>query len=88
MVAWHWHSVGAACGHGTVGVVRLGTQRLGHGRGGALSLRYAVELCGIHGVSCSVGMVAMEGAAAAVGSCCHLLAHCWLLLAHNAHRSA
>ena len=69
-------------------MVRGQGEPLGHLRSVALPVRDADVLRGIDVVSRTVGMVEMEGKAAQVGPRSHLLAHCRLLLAHNARGTA
>ena len=58
-------------------------QRMGHGRHHPLPVRYADVLHRIYHLPRHLCMEQVEGAAAQMGSCRHLLAHCRFLLSYH-----
>ena len=66
-------------------MVRPFRQRMGHGRSDTLPLRHAMLIHRLYRLPRHQGAVDAQGAAAQLGPCRHLLAHCRFLFAHNAH---
>ena len=84
LVARRGHRTGGGVRHHLPGVVLPERQRLGEGRGDPLSFRDARLLSGLDSLSFDEAPLQVEGAAAQVGPCRHLLAHRRLLLAAHA----
>ena len=70
--------------HRVPDILYRSSERMGYGWRIAISLRYALLVYSLNGVSCAECTKRMEGEIAQMGPCCHLLAYRRQLLATDA----
>lgn len=88
MVTCRRHTDGSGRGSGSHHNMLTGRQPMGTRRRGTVSVRDDSILCSLNGISCHATPQPMEGKAAPLGPCRHLLAHSGKLFAAHPRRLA
>jgi len=88
MVTCRRHTDGSGRGSGIHHNMLTGRQPMGTRRRGTVSVRDDSILCSLNGISCHATPQPMEGKAAPLGPCRHLLAHSGKLFAAHPRRLA